>query len=166
MNSIYHVRTGIVAIVLALSFVGTHLHAESQEPPTKAESRSGEQDGTPSVVIIQPQEETKPQPKKNELLTEEEAYNLVWNLPEVKKEIENILDQGGVPVATVGMRPSPGSQPGEGNSFYAIRFQGVRAKSVFIEMLFYVDAFTGQILVYDSPAGSPISLDDWHRQSK
>ena len=142
------------------------MHAESPEPPTKAESRSDEQGDTSPVVIIQPQEEAKPQPNKDHMLTEEEAYDLVWNLPEVKKDIEKILDEGGVPLATVGMRPSPGSQPADENSFYAIRFQGVHAKSVFIDLLFYVGAFTGQVLVYDSSAGSLISLDDWRRRNR
>ncbi len=149
-----------------LSCIGMRLHAENQEPPIKAKSGPGEQNGTSPVVIIQPQEEAKPQPKKDHMLTEEEAYDLVWNLPEVKKDVETILEQGGVPLATVGMRPRSGSRPEEKNSFYAIRFQGVHAKSVFVDLLFYVDAFTRQVLVYDSSAGSLISLDDWRRRNK
>ena len=98
------------------------------------------------------------------MLTEEEAYDLVWNLPAVRKEIEKILNDGGVPLATVGMRPSPVSQPGDENSFYVIRFQGVQSKSVTIELLFYVDAFTGRIRVYDSYTGSLIPLEDWQRR--
>ncbi|HME43437.1 MAG TPA: hypothetical protein VKF36_10160 [Syntrophorhabdales bacterium] len=157
-------RASIIAIVCMLCCFGTHVHADSEEPQAKVESRPAEQADTSPVVIIDPQRETGPQANKDRMLTEEEAYDLVWNLPEVRKEIEKILDQGGVPLATVGMRPAPDSQPGEGNSFYIIRFQGIHAKSIFADQLFYVDAFAGRILVYDSYRGSLISLDDWRRQ--
>jgi len=143
---------------------GTYVHADNEEPQAKVENRPAEQADTSPVVIIQPQQETKPQANKDRMLTEEEAYDLVWNLPEIGKEIEKILDQGGVPLATVGMRPTPDSQPGEENSFYIIRFQGVHTKSVFIDLLFYVDAFNGRVFVNDPHRGSTIPLDDWRRQ--
>ncbi|HUJ90175.1 MAG TPA: hypothetical protein VLX12_08275 [Syntrophorhabdales bacterium] len=157
-------RLGIIAIVLMLSCIGMQLHAESQ-PPAKAESGPDEQAGTSPVVIIQPQGDANPLPKKDRMLTDEEAYDLVWNLPDVKREIEKILNQGGVPLATIGTRPSPDSREEE-KPFYTIRFQGVNTKSIFIDLLFYVDAFTRQVLVYDSSAGSLISLDDWRRRNK
>ena len=156
----------IVAIAIVILCVGLHLSADGQEAPAKADSApDAEADGS-RIVIIQPQEETKPQPWKDRMLTEEEAYDLVWDLPEVKKEIGRILDQGGVPFSTVGVKPSPDGRPEKGNSFYAIRFQGIHAKDVLVDLLFYVDAFTGQVLFYDSSAGSPIFLDDWRRQKK
>jgi hypothetical protein len=146
--------------------VGLQVHAEGQEAPVKTESRPEEQAGASGIVITQPQETAKPQPKKDRVLTEEEAYDLVWNLPEVSKEIEKILEQGGVPFSTVAARPSPDSQPEEGKSFYVIRFQSVHAKDVLIDLLFSIDAFTGRISVHDSSTGSFISLDDWRRRRK
>jgi hypothetical protein len=146
--------------------VGVQVHAEGQEAPAKGKSGPDEQADTSRIIIIQPQEAAKTQPKKDRMLTEEEAYDLVWNLPEVKKETERILEQGGVPFSTAGARPSPASQPEAGKSFYTIRFQSVHAKDVLIDLLFSVDAFTGQISVYDSSAGSFISLDDWRGQRR
>ncbi len=159
-------RVSIVAIILVLLCVGVQVRAEGQEAPARAESRQDEPADTSPIVIIQPQEAAKPQPKKDRMLTEEEAYDLVWNLPEVKKEIERILEQGGVPFSTVGARPSPAGQPEEGKSSYAIHFQGLHAKDVLVDLLFSIDVFTGRISVYDSSAGSFISLDDWRRQRK
>jgi hypothetical protein len=156
----------IAAIALIILCVGLHLSADGQEVPTKADSAPDIEADTSRIVIIQPQEEAKPQSKKDRMLTEEEAYDLVWNLPEVKKEIERILEQGGVPFSTASVRPSPDDRPEEGKSVYAIRFQGIHAKDVLVDLLFYVDAFTGQVLFYDSSAGSPISLDDWRRRKK
>ena len=142
------------------------MRAEGQEAPARTESRQDKPADTSPIVIIQPQETAKPQPKKDRMLTEEEAYDLVWNLPEVKKEIERILEQGGVPFSTVSARPSPAGQPEEGKSSYAIHFQGLHAKDVLVDLLFSIDVFTARISVYDSSAGSFISLDDWRRQRK
>jgi hypothetical protein len=160
------VKVTVVAIILMLLCVGVPVHAEGQGAPAKTESGPEEEADTSGIVIIQPQEAAKPQPKNNRMLTEEEAYDLVWNLPEVKKEIERILEKGGVPFSTVGARPSPASQPEAGKSFYAIHFQGLHAKDVLVDLLFSVDAFTSRISVYDASAGSFISLDDWRRQRK
>ena len=145
---------------------GVQVHVEGQEAPAKGKSGPDEQADTSPVVIIQPQEAAKPQPKKDRMLTEEEAYYLVWNLPEVKKETERILEQGGVPFSTTGARPRAANQPGGDKSFYTIRFQSLHAKDVLIDILFSVDAFTGQISVYDSSAGSFISVDDWRGQRR
>jgi hypothetical protein len=160
------VRATIVAIILVLLSVGVQVRAEGQEVPTGTEGRQNEPTDTSPIVIIQPKETAKPQPQKDRMLTEEEAYDLVWNLPEVKKEIERLLEQGGVPFSTVGARPSPANQPEEGKSSYAIHFQGLRAKDVLVDLLFSVDVFTCRISVYDSSTESFISLDDWRRQRK
>jgi hypothetical protein len=146
--------------------VGVQVHAEGQEAPAKSKSGPDEQADTSRITIIQPQEAVKPQPKKDRMLTEEEAYDLVWNLPEVKKETERILEQGGVPFSTASARSSPAGQQEAGKSFYAIHFQGLHAKDVLVDLLFSVDAFTGRISVYDASAGSFISLDDWRRQRR
>jgi hypothetical protein len=160
------VRASIVAILVILFCVGVQVRAEGQEAPAKTQSGPDEQADTSRITIIQPQEAAEPQPKKDRMLTEEEAYDLVWNLPEVKKEIETILEKGGVPFSTVGARPSPAGQPEGDKSFYTIRFQSVHAKDVLVDLLFSVDAFTGDISVYDSSAGSFISLDDWRRRRR
>ena len=142
------------------------MRAEGQEAPAKTQTGPDEQVDTSRITISQPQEAAKPQPKKDRMLTEEEAYDLVWNLPEVKKEIETILEKGGVPFSTVGTRPSPAGGPEGDKSFYIIHFQGLHAGDVLVDLLFSVDAFTGRISVYDAPAGSLISLDDWRRQRR
>jgi hypothetical protein len=146
--------------------VGVQVRAEGQEAPAKTQSGPDEHADTSRITISQPQEAAKPQPKKDRMLAEEEAYDLVWNLPEVKKEIETLLEKGGVPFSTVGARPSPASQPEGDKSLYIIHFQGLHAGDVLVDLLFSVDAFTGRISVYDSSAGSFISLDDWRRQRK
>ena len=159
-----HARVPVVTIALFLSCVAVHCHAASEESPARTENGSIEPADTAPAVIVGPREEAKPQSKRDRMLTEDEAYDLVWNLPEVKKEIEKILDQGGIPLATVAMRPNQSGKPEEKSSLYAIRFQGVLAKNIAVELLFYVDANDGQVLVYDSSSGKLISVDQWRRR--
>ena len=158
-----HARSPVIAITLLLSCVAVYCHAVGEELPAPSESKSEPADTNP-VVIIDPQEEAKPKATRDRVLTEDEAYDLVWNLPEVKKEIENILDQGGVPLGTVVMRPNLAGKPEEKNPFYAIRFQAVRGKNIAVDLLFYVDATDGRIFVYDSFSGKLIPVDEWRRR--
>jgi hypothetical protein len=152
--------------MLMLFGVGAQLYAEGQEAPAGTVSGSKQQTDSTGIVITQPQETAKARPKRDRMLTEEEAYDLVWNLPEISKEIERILERGGIPFSTVAARPDSAGQPDGDKPFYAIRFQALHAKDVLVDLLFSVDAFTGQITVYDSPTGSFISLEDWRRQRK
>ncbi|MCG6537992.1 MAG: hypothetical protein L7F78_25575, partial [Syntrophales bacterium LBB04] len=93
-------------------------------------------------------------------------YDLVWNLPEVKREIQAILDDGGIPFSTVAVRPEPGSRPEGKNSYYVISLRAIRTKDVMVDLLFSVNAFSGKMSVYDASAGSFISIEDWRRQQK
>jgi len=159
------VKTGAAALLVLLFCVGPYLSAGSEETPAGVDSVPAAKPDTARAVIIQSQEEAKPQATKDRALTEDEAYDLVWNLPEVKKEIERILDRGGIPLSTVGVRPSAGGGPEGDNFSYVIRFQGVRAKDVMVDLLFSVNAFTGQVSVFDSSLGSFIPVDEWrHRK--
>ena len=126
-------------------------YAAGQEQPVNSASGRIEPAG-PSPV---------PEPQEDHKLTEDEAYDLVWNLPEVKKETEKILEQGGVPVAAVVMRPSLVGQEEENNSFYVIRFQCWHEKTVSVDLLFHVNATNGQVFVNGSLDGRLISLDEW-----
>jgi hypothetical protein len=157
-----HAITPVIAITLLFLCV-VYCHAAGEELPAGSGSGSAEPADTAPVVIVTPQDETKPQAGKDSMLTEDEAYDLVWNLPEVKKEIEKILDQGGVPYATIAARPDQGGKPEENNSLYTVRFQAVRGKNIAVELLFYVDATNGQVLVSDSFSGKLIPIDEWRR---
>jgi hypothetical protein len=134
-------------------------YAAGQEQPVN--SASGRIEPADPSPVLEPREEAKPQDQKDPILTEDEAYDLVWNLPEVKKETQKILDQGGVPVASVAMRPTLVGQEEEKNSFYVIRFQCWHEKTLSVDLLFHVNATNGQVLVNDSLDGGLISLDEW-----
>jgi hypothetical protein len=163
---IRYVRACVVAIVIMLSYGEPYFEAYGQQAPTVSDTGPDVQADASRVLIIPPGQAAEHQPPKDRMLTEEEAYDLVWNLPEIQKEIGSILDQGGVPLSTVALRPSPDSRLEKGTAFYAIRFAGVHTRDVFAELLFYIDAFTGQVSLYDASSGALISLEDWRRQKR
>ncbi len=143
--------------------IGEVSHAESPGATLAIESESGEPADTSPVVIISPDVESKPFSSHNRMLAEDEAYDLVWNLPEIQKEIEKILERGGVPVANVAARPAQDREPEAGASFYVVRFHGIQENKAFSEMLLYVDAVTGKILMYDSFKSLLVPLDEWRK---
>jgi len=68
--------------------------AFAEEPADQASGRSH-----PSARRARPQPEKAP-------LTEEEVYDLVWNLPEVQREVNKVLPKAG--------RPAQASDSGHG----------------------------------------------------
>jgi len=155
-----------VAILLVLLGVGFCLQLSAEDSLVSSNSETSAQTDEQNAVVIDPADETGPTIKTDRMLTEEEAQELVWNLPEVQAAIVRILDHGGVPLSKVGFRPSPLTQPGADKAFYTIHFQGERVKEPIPETIFCVDAFTGQIRVYEKSSGKIISLDDWRHQRK
>ena len=158
-------RLCVVALVVLLG-VGFSLRLPAEEPSVQANGESSAQPEEPKAVVIDSADETGPKIKTGRMLTEEEAQELVWNLPEVQAAVARILDQGGVPLSMVGFRPSREAQPGAGKAFYTIHFQGEHVKEPIPETIFCVDAFTGEIRVYEKSSGKIISLDDWRHQRK
>ena len=158
------VRTAIVLIALSLA-LGAQAAAEgpSARPESETTSRNDEQ----KAVVIDRPGEPVPATETGRMLTEEEAQELVWNLPEVQSVIARILDQGGVPMSVVGLRPNPATMPGADKALFIIHFHGDRIKEPIPEMVFVVDAFTREIGVYEKSSGSIIPLEDWrHRQKQ
>jgi hypothetical protein len=158
-------RLYVLALVVLLG-VGFGLQLSAEDSLVRSNSEPSAQTDEQKAVVIDPADETGPTIKTDRMLTEEEAQELVWNLPEVQTLVVRILDQGGVPLSMVGFRPSRKAQPGADKAFYTIHFQGERVKEPMPETIFCVDAFTGQIRVYEKSSGKILSLDDWRHQRK
>jgi hypothetical protein len=155
-----------VAILFVLLGVGFCLQLSAEDSSVRSNGEPSAQTDEQKAGVIDPVDKTGPTIKIGRMLTEEEAQELVWNLPEVQATIVRILDQGGIPLSMVGFRPSLKAQPGAGKAFYTIHFQGERVKEPIPEIIFSVDAFTRQIGVYEKSSGKIISLDDWRHQRK
>jgi hypothetical protein len=158
-------RSCVVALVVLLG-VGFCLQLSAEDPSVRSNSEPSAQTDEQKAVVIDPADETGPTIKTDRMLTEEEAQELVWNLPEVQADITRILDQGGIPLSMVGFRPSPGTQPRAGKAFYTIHFQGIDVMTPVPERTFCVEAYAGRISIFDPSSGQLISLEDWRHQRK
>ena len=157
------VRATIVLLCVSL-WLGALATAEG--PPAQPDSGTPvERDEQKAVVIDRPGDPA-PRIETGRMLTEEEVQELVWNLPEVQRAIVRILDQGGIPMSVVGFRPNPATRHGVDQALYTVHFHGDRIKEPIPGMVFVVDAFTGEIGVYDKSSGGIITLDDWRQQLK
>jgi hypothetical protein len=141
-----------IAAILMLSACGPPFAATAEEPDDQA-----------SVVLIPSQGEPTLQQRRGPL-TEEEVYELVWNLPEVQTEVNKVLAQGGAPVASVGFRPRSESDPEAHKLFFTVHFEAGRVDKPPTLPVFVVDALTAEILVYDTSSGKLVSLDAWREQ--
>jgi hypothetical protein len=156
-------RAAIILLALSLA-LGAQACAD--ELPAQPESGTAAQRDEQSAVIIDRPGEPVPRMETGRMLTEEEVQELVWNLPEVQRVIVRILDQGGIPISMVGLRPNPGTRPGADKALYTVHFHGDRIKEPIPGMVFVIDAFTGEIGVYEKSSGGIITLDDWRQQQK
>jgi hypothetical protein len=141
-----------MAGVILLAFFGPLVAAFAEE-----------QADLSSVVLIPPQGEPDLQ-QRTAPLTEEEVCELVWNLPEVQREANRILTQGGAPSASVGFRPRSENDPEASRLFYTVHFEAGQVDKPSILPVFVVDALTAEILVYDSSSGKLVTLDTWREQ--
>jgi hypothetical protein len=158
-------RSCVVALVVLLG-VGFSLQLSAEDSLVGSNAEPLAQTDEQKAVVSDPADETAPTIKTDRMLTEEEAQELVWSLPEVQADITRILDQGGVPLSMVGFRPGLGAQPGAGKAFYTIHFQGANVMTPVPEKTFCVEAYTGRISVFDPSSGKLISLEDWRHQRK
>ncbi len=153
-------------ILLVLLGVALALQLRAEESSVRSKSEPSVEAKEPSVVITRPAEENGPKTEAPLLLTEEQAQDLIWNLPELQADMARILDHGGIPLAVVGLRPGPDAQPGKGNAFYTIHFQAAHVSTPYPDTTFCVEAFTRQISVFDPSFSKLISLEEWRRQRK
>jgi hypothetical protein len=119
--------------------------------------------GQGPVVLIPPQGEPSLQ-QRTAPLTEEEVYELIWNLPEVQREVNKVLAQGGAPSASVGFRPRSENDPEAHRLFYTVHYEAGQVDTPSTLPVFVVDALTAEILVYDSSSGKLVTLDAWREQ--
>jgi len=118
-----------------------------------------------SVVLIPPHGEPDLNQKKAPL-TEEEVYDLVWNLPEVQREVNKVLAQGGAPSASVGFRPRTENDPEAHRLFYTVHFEAGQVNTPSTLPVFIVDSVTAEISIYDASSGKLVTLDAWREQRR
>jgi hypothetical protein len=98
------------------------------------------------------------------MLPEEEAEEIVWNLPEVKAIMQRMKWTGANPFAMITGYPNPGAKPGEQAAVYEVYVGENHGTHTVRAMTFIVDAYGGKVSVYDEVADRVIPLEQYRKQ--
>jgi hypothetical protein len=106
-------------------------------------------------------------PPKKELprqLTDDEADEIVWGLPEVQGMIERMKGTKMSPFSMITGYPDPKAEPGKPGAFYEI-YVGERHDTHTVRVMnLLVDAYNGSIFVYDEAADRVIPIEQYRKQ--
>lgn len=87
------------------------------------------------------------------ILTEAEAHQDVWSLPEVQQVAAQVRAQGVRPFTMTEATPDPQAGPGTPGAAYVIYFGEDHGDHVVRLQTYTVDAYTGQVAVRDALVG-------------
>ncbi len=106
-------------------------------------------------------------PAKKDLprqLSDDEADEIVWGLPEVQGMLERMKGTKVSPFSMITGYPDPKAEPGKPGAFYEI-YVGERHETHTVRvMTLLVDAYSGSILVYDEAADRVIPIEQYRKQ--
>jgi len=105
-------------------------------------------------------------PKKDlpRQITDDEADEIVWSLPEVQGMIERMKGTKVSPFSMITGYPDPKAEPGKQGAFYEI-YVGERHETHTVRvMTLLVDAYNGSLFVYDEAADRVIPIEQYRKQ--
>jgi hypothetical protein len=106
-------------------------------------------------------------PPKKELprqLSDDEADEIVWGLPEVQGMIERMKGTNVSPFSMITGYPDPKAEPGKPGAFYEI-YVGERHETHTVRiMTLLVDAYNGSIFAYDEAADRVIPIEEYRKK--
>ena len=106
-------------------------------------------------------------PPKKELprqLTDDEADEIVWGLPEVQGMLERMKGTKVSPFSMITGYPDPKAEPGKPGAFYEI-YVGERHETHTVRVMnLLIDAYNGSIFVYDEAADRVTPIEQYRKQ--
>ena len=106
-------------------------------------------------------------PPKKDLprqITDDEADEIVWGLPEVQGMIERMKGTKESPFSMITGYPDPKAEPGKPGAFYEI-YVGERHETHTVRVMnLLIDAYNGSIFVYDEAADRVIPIEQYRKQ--
>ena len=106
-------------------------------------------------------------PAKRDLprqITDDEADEIVWALPEVQDLIRRMGGSKATPFSMITGYPAPGAAPRGPGAFYEI-YVGERHETHTVRVLtLLVDAYSGKVSVYDEAADRVIPIEQYRTQ--
>jgi len=115
-------------------------------------------DCNPARPDVQPKKELPRQ------ITDDEADEIVWGLPEVQGMIERMKGTKVSPFSMITGYPDPKAEPGKPGAFYEI-YVGERHDTHTVRVMnLLVDAYNGSIFVYDEAADRVIPIEEYRKK--
>jgi len=106
-------------------------------------------------------------PPKKDLprqLSDDEADEIVWGLPEVQGMIERMKGTKESPFSMITGYPDPKAEPGKPGAFYEI-YVGERHETHTVRVMnLLIDAYNGSVFVYDEAADRAIPIEQYRKQ--
>jgi hypothetical protein len=109
-------------------------------------------------------------PAKKDLprqLTDDEADEIVWGLPEVQgmvRQMKESKEAKAAPFSMITAYPDPNAEPGKPGAFYEI-YVGERHDTHTVRvMTLLIDAYHGSVFVYDEAADRVIPIGQYRKQ--
>ena len=108
-------------------------------------------------------------PSKKDLpkqLSDDEADEIVWALPEVQEMIKRMEGTKAAPFSMITGYPDPDAEPGKPGAVYEI-YVGERHDTHTVRVLtVIVDAYSGKVSVYDEAADKVIPLEQYRQKAR
>jgi hypothetical protein len=98
------------------------------------------------------------------LLTEEQADEIVWNLPEVKAIASRMKGTNANPFSMITGYPDPEAKSGDIAAAYEVHVGENHGTHPVRAMTFIVDAYSGKVSVYDEVADRAIPIEEYRKQ--
>ncbi|HQF76558.1 MAG TPA: hypothetical protein PK311_08150, partial [Syntrophales bacterium] len=106
-------------------------------------------------------------PAKKDLprqLTDDEADEIVWALPEVQGLIRRMEGTKAAPFSMITGYPNPEAAPGTAGAFFEI-YVGERHDAHTVRVLtVIVDAYSGKVSIYDETADRVIPIEEYRKK--
>jgi hypothetical protein len=113
-----------------------------------------------------PEKETAVKEKgaRPRMIAEEDAEEIVWNLPEVKAIANRLRGTDANPFAMITGYPAPEAKPGDPSAAYEVYVGENHGTHTVRAITFLVDAYYGKVSVYDEAADRIIPLEEYRKQ--
>lgn len=97
-------------------------------------------------------------------ITDDQADEIVWALPEVKALIKRMEGAKAAPFSMITGYPNPDAEPGNAGAFYEV-YVGERHDTHTVRVLtVIVDAYSGKVSVYDEAADRVVPLEEYRKR--
>jgi len=97
-------------------------------------------------------------------ITDDQADEIVWALPEVKALIKRMEGAKAAPFSMITGYPNPDAEPGKPGAYYEI-YVGERHETHTVRvMTLIVDAYSGKVSVYDEAADRVIPIEEYRKK--